>query len=143
MNKKRNSGLINGILLSLYSEFDLVQLLALKDALKRNQPLPEVDRDILLSSYEGQTVFSIFYKSITVYDYIATNLLEFKDEEGQQNQKSEREIYMKWLFYRCCSCCSKEAIFFDKKMFHNKWLYADKAIEPSLIMWQNLGYNKR
>ena len=29
----------------------------------------------------------------------------------------------------------KEAIPFDKKMFHNKWLYVDKAIEPSLIMW--------
>ena len=28
-------------------------------------------------------------------------------------------------------------------MFHNKWLYVDKAIEPSLIMWENLGYNKQ
>lgn len=28
-------------------------------------------------------------------------------------------------------------------MFHNKWLYVDKAIEPSLIMWENFGYNKK
>mmetsp|Transcript_29425 Transcript_29425/g.39160 ORF Transcript_29425/g.39160 Transcript_29425/m.39160 type:complete len:110 (+) Transcript_29425:145-474(+) len=28
-------------------------------------------------------------------------------------------------------------------MFHNRWLIVDKAIEPSLIMWENLGYNKR
>lgn len=28
-------------------------------------------------------------------------------------------------------------------MFHNSWLLVDKAIEPSLIMWENLGYNKQ
>ena len=53
MNTKGNSGIIGSNLVSLYSEFDLVQLLALKKALKRNEKLPEVDRDMLLSSYEG------------------------------------------------------------------------------------------
>ena len=28
-------------------------------------------------------------------------------------------------------------------MFHNRWLKIDKAIEPSLIMWENLSYNKQ
>lgn len=28
-------------------------------------------------------------------------------------------------------------------MFHDRWLLVDRAIEPSLIMWENLGYNKR
>ena len=28
-------------------------------------------------------------------------------------------------------------------MFHNKWLIVDRAIEPSLIMWENLGYGRR
>ena len=28
-------------------------------------------------------------------------------------------------------------------MFHNRWLKVDYAIEPSLIMWENLGHHKK
>lgn len=51
--------------------------------------------------------------------------------------------YFKWLCFRCCECCFSDKKNYDKKMFHNRWLRVDKAIEPSLIMWENLGYNKR
>lgn len=47
------------------------------------------------------------------------------------------------LCFRCCECCFKDKKNYEKKKFHNNWLQVDKAIEPSLIMWENLGYNRK
>ena len=68
----------------------------------------------------------------------------FKSMEGAERcLQAYRYHYFKWLCFRCCVCCFNDKINYDKKMFHNKWLRVDKAIEPSLIMWENLGYNKK
>ena len=68
----------------------------------------------------------------------------FKSMEGAQRcLQAYRNHYFKWFFQRFCICFFKEKFGYDNKMFHNKWLYVDRAIEPSLIMWENLGYNKK
>ena len=66
----------------------------------------------------------------------------FKSMEGAERcLQAYRYHYYKWLCFRFCSCCIK--VGYDNSMFHNNWLLVDKAIEPSLIMWENLAYNKQ
>ena len=38
----------------------------------------------------------------------------------------------------CCCCCVDKATY-KRKLFHKKWLDVEKAVEPSLILWENLG----
>ena len=40
----------------------------------------------------------------------------------------------------CVMCCRHKV---GEKMFEECWLQCDEAINPSLIMWQNLGYSKK
>ena len=42
-----------------------------------------------------------------------------------------------WLWF----CCSKRD--YEARLFHGLWLQAERAIEPSLIMWENLGFSKK
>ena len=32
---------------------------------------------------------------------------------------------------------------YRRKLFHKKWLQVDQAVEPSLIMWENLGITRK
>ena len=44
---------------------------------------------------------------------------------------------------RCClwaRCRSKEYV---DNYFLGKWLQVEKACEPSVILWENMGYNKK
>lgn len=75
---------------------------------------------------------------------IKSAYIVFKSMEGAERcLQAYRYKYFKWLCFRLCICCFSDKINYDKKMFHNQWLQVDKAIEPSLIMWENLGYNKQ
>ena len=68
----------------------------------------------------------------------------FKSMEGAQRcMQAYSYHYCRYFWFRCCVCCFKDKKNYDKKMFHNRWLQVDRAIEPSLIMWENLGYNKK
>lgn len=79
--------------------------------------------------------------SVTEGD-IKSAYIVFKSMEGAERcLQAYRYHYMKWLCFRCCACCFK--VSYDNKMFHDNWLHVDKAIEPSLIMWENLGYNRQ
>lgn len=55
--------------------------------------------------------------------------------------------YNKSRTYRCCTfycsdCCVDKKTY-RRKLFHNKWLKVTEAVEPSLIMWENLGVTKK
>ena len=55
--------------------------------------------------------------------------------------------YNKTRTYRCCTfycsdCCVDKKTY-RRKLFHNKWLSVTQAVEPSLIMWENLGLTKK
>ena len=66
----------------------------------------------------------------------------FKSMEGAERcLQAYRYQYCKLLSFKCCKCCFR--INHGEKLFHNNWLRVDKAIEPSLIMWENLGYNRK
>jgi len=41
----------------------------------------------------------------------------------------------------CCCCVDKKS--YKEKLFHGRWLKVDQAIEPSLILWENLGVSRK
>ena len=52
--------------------------------------------------------------------------------KAYENSKLKR-----FLYYFCSFMIDKEE--YQRKLFHGKYLKVEKAIEPSLIMWENLG----
>ena len=43
----------------------------------------------------------------------------------------------------CCSDCCVDKDSYRKKLFHDKWLKVEPAVEPSLIIWENLGFTRK
>ena len=74
---------ISGMLFRTFSEIDLWQLNQLWEALESRSKLIPIDPQAILSTYEGHTIFSIFFDSIAVYELILAQLreMEFASEE--------------------------------------------------------------
>lgn len=51
-----------------FSEVDLQELSKIQEALDARQKIPDIDLDTILSTYEGHTIFSIFFDNIAVYE---------------------------------------------------------------------------
>ena len=64
----------NGILYSTHSDLDLAQLMLLDKNLTEKVKLTEIEQDTLLSTFEGQTCFSIFMESIEFFEFIAQHM---------------------------------------------------------------------
>jgi len=41
----------------------------------------------------------------------------------------------------CCCCINKES--YERKLFFGKWLKVREAIDPTLILWENLGISQK
>ena len=62
----------------------------------------------------------------------------FRSEEGRARIL---QAYQMNRGKRCLvMCCFKEKV--RSKLFFERWLQVEPAINPSLIMWQNLGYSQ-
>ena len=68
-----------------YSETDLMQLKELRFAVTNSKKLPEIDLDVLLSNFGGQTVFSVCFDEISFYDYVYKRLedSEYTEKDGK------------------------------------------------------------
>ena len=68
-----------------YSETDLMQLMALRNDVVSNRKIRLIDLDVLLSTFDGQTVFSMCFDEITFYDYIYSRLeeSEYAEKDGK------------------------------------------------------------
>lgn len=61
---------ISGMLFGTYSEIDLWQLENIVEAIESRSKIKKIDTEAILSVYEGQTIFSIFYDRMAVYEQI-------------------------------------------------------------------------
>ena len=58
-----------------YSYLNVKQLQAIISAIDSNAKLPQIDLESIVSTYDGQTIFSLFTEYIEVYEYLADMLL--------------------------------------------------------------------
>ena len=63
---------------------------AIQDSIESDSKLPEIPRKTLLCTVEGQTIFSLFFKEIRVYEQITKQLkeidFEVEDDQGQMDK---------------------------------------------------------
>ena len=60
-----------------HSELDLYELEEINTQLKeKSGKLPDIDPEAILGVYEGQTIFSIYFDDIQVYEQLHTQLTE-------------------------------------------------------------------
>ena len=88
LNHKGTSVIANQSLIYMnYSEIDLMQLVALRLDIssKGNRKIRLIDLDVLLSTFDGQTVFSMCFDEISFYDYIYSRLedSEYAEKDGK------------------------------------------------------------
>lgn len=73
-------------------------------------------------------------------DQIKTAYVVFKSMEGAERTMHAYNMgFCNRLCLKCC-CRGKEL---KPKLFQNRWLNITRAVDPTLIMWQNLGSRKR
>lgn len=76
-------------------------------------------------------------------DAVKNAFVVFRSMEGAARAI---EAYNWSMYKRCCtSCCSGCCVdkkTYKRKLFHNKWLQIERAQEPSLIIWENLGFTR-
>ena len=67
----------------------------------------------------------------------------FRSMEGAARLKSAYNYSrMSVCCTRCCCCCvDKET--YNRKLFHGQWLKVEQSVEPSLIIWENLGLSMK
>ena len=74
-----------------YSELDLYELEQINNQIKESIKIPDIDLESILSVYEGNTIFSIYFDKIQVYEQLHSQLTEeeFEDEENYQGVEVE------------------------------------------------------
>ena len=72
---------LDGIIYRTYSEVDLLDLAEIKMQHDNKEMLHHIDVDTLLSTYEGHTVFSIYYSHLDVYEKIAEQFHDYQFED--------------------------------------------------------------
>ena len=58
------------MLFRTFSEVDLHELKRISDAIEKRQKIPKIDKDAIISNFEGHTIFSVFQEHIDVYEQI-------------------------------------------------------------------------
>ena len=76
---------------------------------------------------------------------IKNAFVTFRSMEGAARMEAAFNVgILKRLFFKCMPSCllcgAKER--YEKKLFHGKWLKVTRSIEPSLILWHNIGVSK-
>ena len=67
-----------------FTELDLLELRHINRALRAGLKTHEIDMDTILSTFEGHTIFSIYFDNIQVYEQILEQLdsCDFPEEAG-------------------------------------------------------------
>lgn len=74
----RRSLYISGMLYRTFSEIDLFALKEISNSVNARQKFPKTDHHAYLCTYEGHTVFSIFFDTISVYEEIHKQFSEIE-----------------------------------------------------------------
>ena len=83
------------------------------------------------------------YKNIDphlIEGHIKNAYITMKSMEGAARLIQAYQL-SRWKRLWLSVCCSGSR--YKKKMFQGRILQAERAIEPSLIMWENLGFSKK
>ena len=74
----------SGMLYRTFTELDLLELRHINRALRAGLKTHQIDIDTILSTFEGHTIFSIYFDNIQVYEQILEQLdaIEFPEETG-------------------------------------------------------------
>ena len=92
---------------------------------------------VKIAKYVEQT------KSQKGQNLIKNAFVVFRSMEGVSRLIKAYEISK---FHLCCLkscyCCCEKGDYQDK-LFHGKYLKVERAVEPSLILWENLRISKR
>jgi len=75
---------------------------------------------------------------------IKNAFIVFRSMEGAETLiKAYNESRCRLCFLRtACDCCADKRDY-KKKLFQGKFLKVERAVEPSLIIWENLGISKK
>lgn len=82
-----------------FCEIDLGQISKIQHSIKQGSKLDKIDLEAVLSTYEGHTIFSIFFDCMRVYEQILLQLQEEEfpleeDFDGQDCENSKlRRLY--------------------------------------------------
>lgn len=76
-----------------------MQLQEINSAIKRKAVITEVDRGTILATFEGHTLFSIYYEDIDVYQQVCKQLkaIEFKYEAYNKKQISTHPVENRYV----------------------------------------------
>ena len=66
----------SGVIYQTYAEIDIVMLQQIDAALAQRTKLPDISDKTLVSTFEGHTMFSLYYEDIRVYEQIYEHLAE-------------------------------------------------------------------
>ena len=74
----------SGVIYQTYAEIDVCMLQQINSALAQRTKLPDISDKSLVSTFEGHTMFSLYYEDIRVYEQIYEHLAEkeFEDDEN-------------------------------------------------------------
>ena len=61
---------MSGILYRTFAEVDLYDLQMINESIRRGAKLEAIDIETILSTYEGHTIFSIYWEQVDVFEQI-------------------------------------------------------------------------
>ena len=83
-----------------YSETDLNELMRLKEMIFEQKAIRQVDDYSLFASFQGYTIFTIFFKEVKVLNRILSNLEieDFPKQHDDDDNELENEFYRRLYF---------------------------------------------
>lgn len=103
------------MLFRTFSELDLWQIKNISDTLDKRNKLTKIDSNTILTTFEGHTIFSIFWDRIQVFEQILSQLQEeeFEDEDDSNGQDTENSRLRR--LYRILNLPTMDLTHYKKK----------------------------
>ena len=87
-----------GMLYRTFSELDLEQLHSVSQAIQQKLIISEIDPESVVCTYEGHTIFSIFWDNKKVNELIRDQTKAIKEADEDQDGQEDNGSYMRRLY---------------------------------------------
>ena len=81
-----------------------------------------------------------WYRDLNDTNDVKNAFVVFRSMEGKERLIQAYTQSRVSLCCTACCCCCVDKKTYKRKLFHGKWLKVEQAVEPSLIIWENLGF---